>query len=220
MLLRRTSRQAWRCPLRRTVRCSVRTRWRAPDDLGAALTGYRRALRAHRRLAKLAPHFFDSAVVDHDARARESRRQWMAACEAAVEKVYGPRSPAERETQRLAEELANRPLPLLPRRQRAVDAHLAAWNFWLTAASDAMDRYCQRRPHALISFHRLTDLITIGFDLGRVATGMDSSHPLPPPVNYDQAWADLHRAYGDGSNPQPGMGSATTCPPEASLKAG
>jgi hypothetical protein len=56
----------------------MRTRWRAPDDLGAALVAFGRAVRAQRRLARLAPRFFDSATVDDERRQRDAQRRWMA----------------------------------------------------------------------------------------------------------------------------------------------
>ena len=59
-------------PSRRATRAAVRVRWRAPDDLGHALVAFRRALWAHRRLARLAPSFFDSVVVERERREREA----------------------------------------------------------------------------------------------------------------------------------------------------
>ncbi len=65
-------RRTWCSASRRHSRCVTRTafrvRWRAPDTLGTALASYRRAVAAHRRLARLAPRFFDSAVVDRERR--------------------------------------------------------------------------------------------------------------------------------------------------------
>jgi hypothetical protein len=52
-------RQITRTTLRRPFRClnrtSLRGRRRGPDDLSQALTAFGRALRAYRRLARLAP---------------------------------------------------------------------------------------------------------------------------------------------------------------------
>ena len=79
--LRRTCRspttRTWRALARSTVRslsgCSPR-----PNDLSQALTAFGRAIRCHRRLAKLAPRFFDSTVINREARERDERRRWMA----------------------------------------------------------------------------------------------------------------------------------------------
>ena len=76
---RKLIRRTWHTTIRSVNRSCVRVCWRAPDDLGAALTAFDRALRAHRRLAKLAPRFFDTAVIDREAENRAGQRRWMAA---------------------------------------------------------------------------------------------------------------------------------------------
>src|SRR5689334_23130654 len=111
---RRLLRFTARPTTRRASRSAVRTRWRAPDDLGDALAAFRRAIRAHQRLARLAPSFFDSAVIERDRREREARRHWMNLWEPALARVYG----CEPETYDPAEDLP--PLPQ-PRTQRAVE---------------------------------------------------------------------------------------------------
>src|SRR6476659_9140374 len=99
---RRTSRYA----LRRSVRNHVRRLDRlcirnlpgyrpCPDDFSQALTAFARAIRAHRRLARLAPEFFDSTEIDRLAHRRKADAEWMAMWEPALEKVYGPSPPGE-----------------------------------------------------------------------------------------------------------------------------
>ena len=73
--------RARRSTVRSVIRSRVRVRWRAPDDLRESLTAYGRALRAHRRLAKMAPRFFDQAVIDREASNRAEQRRWMATWE-------------------------------------------------------------------------------------------------------------------------------------------
>ena len=82
-------RAAWRSTVRRTTHPSIRTRWRAPDDLGTALNCFRQAVRAHRHLARLAPRFFDSAIIERERCEQEARRHWTDACNAALLKIYG-----------------------------------------------------------------------------------------------------------------------------------
>ena len=118
---RHTRRFTVRSTVRRASRAAFRVRWRAPDDLGAALTAFGRALRAQRRLARLAPRFFDSVVIERERREREDRRRWMALWEPALARAYGcvppPRKPED-------------DLPSLPppQTQRAVDRQLARWD--------------------------------------------------------------------------------------------
>ena len=82
-----------RCTVRRPTRTIVRTRWRAPDDLGAALVAFGCAVRSHRRLARLAPRFFDSVVVDRERLQRDASRRWMAEWQPILAKVYGTDPP-------------------------------------------------------------------------------------------------------------------------------
>jgi hypothetical protein len=168
----------------------VRTCWRAPDDLGAALTAYRHAIRAHRRLAKLAPRFFDSVIVERERRWRENRRQWMDQWAPAIAKAYGTELKPYDPTPDLPVE------PACPRTRRAVERELAAWEFWLSAARLARDRYQERRPHDLMSWSRMARLMQIAMDLRQLALGIDPENPNPQPENHDQSWADLKRSYG------------------------
>jgi len=75
---RRTTRPNLRGLCRNCNRRCVRGRRRGPDDFAQALTAFRRAVRAHRRLARLAPSFFDAAVVERERENRAEQRRWMA----------------------------------------------------------------------------------------------------------------------------------------------
>ena len=81
---------------------------------------------AHRRVARLAPSFFDSAVRDREAENRAERRRWMATWEPYIAKAYGvePRPPATDDE-----------LPPLPsvKIQREVDLKLAEREMWMGA---------------------------------------------------------------------------------------
>lgn len=178
------SRRAWRNPMRRVWRrldrSSVRAllgRRRGPDDLAQALTALARALRCQQRLARLAPSFFDAAVVDREAREREEHRRWVASWEPAFEKVYGPSTDAERRARR---EVHQPRLPG-PRTQRAVEYQLVEFDLWMAAGRLALDRHWQRRPHADLSLNQLARLVGIASRLGRQACGFEP-RPARPPV--------------------------------------
>lgn len=213
--LRKSFRRTWRQPFRRTLRPGFRQRWRAPDDLAAGLTAFRHAIRAHRRLARLAPHHFDSAVVERDRLENQERLRWKAIWQPALEKAYGPPTPAERAAERHADWLASQPPTLAPATERAVERHLADWKLWMEAGRQAWDRHRQRRPHALISWCRMARMLEIAVDFGRLATGLDSNQPAFVPHNDDAVWADLQRAYGhldhdpDGSRREEAQSSST-----------
>ena len=183
---RRIRRRTPRPSLRRATRTALRVRWRAPDDLGTALACFRRAIAAHRRLARLAPRFFDSAVVDLEHRNFEAQRRWMDSWKPAFIKVYGA-DPEPMVQQRP-------PLPS-PRIQAKLERLLAEWNFCLPAGSEALRRFQFRHPHALVNLSRLARLLQMASDFGRLATGLESSQPPAEPLNYDNALADLERIY-------------------------
>jgi hypothetical protein len=199
---RRCFRSAHRRTVRKPYRSAVRICWRVPDDLAAALTAYRHAIRAHRRLAKLAPRFFDPVVVERERRWREDRRQWMDQWAPIIAKAYGTEPKPYDPTPDLPVE------PTCPRTRRAVERELAGWEFWLSAAQVSMDRYQERRPHDLMSWSRMARLMQIAMDLRQLALGIDPDNPNQQPDNHDQSWADLKRSYGHLTNP------AETKPPE------
>ena len=186
-------RQITRTTLRRPVRCrnrsSLRGRRRGPDDLSQALTAFGRAIRAQRRLARLAPSFFDSAVRDREAENRAERRRWMASWEPALARAYGvkERPPA-----------ADDELPPLPsvQIQTEVELKLAEREMCMVAGRAAMERYQQRQPHAVMSWSRMVRLSKIGFDFGNLACGLDSPNPLPEKIAYDYELTGLKRSYG------------------------
>ena len=186
---RKVIRRAWRTRIRGVNRSCIRVRWRAPDDLGSALTAFGRALRAHRRLVRLAPRFFDHAVIDREAYNRAEQRRWMATWEPVLARVYR----TQPETPVATDDLPPSPPP---RTQRAVDRHLAAWQLWMEMGRAAMERQQQRHPHALPSWSRLARLIDLAFDFKKVAFGLDSPNPLPDKIAYDYELTDLKRAYG------------------------
>ncbi len=179
--------------MRRRGRClnrrCLRGRRHGPGDLSQALTALGRALRAHRRLARLAPSFFDSAVVDREAENRAERRRWMATWEPFIARAYGgePHPPK-----------ADNELPLLPspRIQREVERKLAEREMCLVAGRIAMERYKQRQPHALMSWSRMARLLDIGFEFRKLACGLEIINPVPEKITYDYDLTDFKRGYG------------------------
>ena len=128
-----------------------------------AHSAFRRAIRAHRRLARLAPSHFDSTVIERERAESEARRRWHEAAEQALAKVYGTEPKPDPKPE---------PPPLPPPRIcAAVERELAALRFWLKIGDLAMERFRIRRPHDLPDFGRVVRLIEIGNDFGRLATG-------------------------------------------------
>ena len=186
---RHLTRATVRRPFRFRNRSCLRGRRRGPDDLSQAITAMGRALRAHRRLARLAPSFFDPAVMHREAENRAESRRWMATWEPYIAKVYGvePRPP---------ETTDERPPLPPPSIQRQVDLKLAEWTVSLAAGHTFMERYRQRQPHALMSFSRMARLLEIGLATKRLACGLENINPLPDKLSYDYSLTNLKRAYG------------------------
>jgi hypothetical protein len=194
-------RQLSQVPHRRNVRRSVRYPYRScirnlpgfrrgPDDLSQALTALRRAISAHRKLARLAPEFFDATVMNRLERRRKADTEWMALWQPALDEVYGPTPGGSRPRD------PSRDSPRLPgpRTIRAVERELAAWRLWSSAGSLALRRYECCRQRALPSLTHIARLIEIGITLGRLACGEDD--PDEEDYSHAQAFADLQRAYG------------------------
>jgi hypothetical protein len=145
-------------------------------------------------MAKLAPRFFDAAVLDREAFNRAEQRRWMATWEPVVARAYGvEHAPAPPSNDRP-------PLPP-PRIQEAVERHLADWRMWMDLGRQAMERYRQRHPHALMSLCRMARLMDLGFEFAKLAVGLDSPNPLPEKITYDYNFTDFKRAYGQKAKP-------------------
>ena len=186
---RKSTRLNLRRPLRQLNRAGLRGRRRGPDDFAQMLTAYGQAIRAHRQLARLAPSFFDAAVVDRERENRMEKRKWMALWEPALAKAYGvPPEPPD-----LAADLPQLPPPNM---QRVVERQLAEVQSWLAAGELARQRQQQRRPHALPTLSQLARLLQLAFDLKKMVLGLDSKNPLPDKLTYDYEFTDLKRAYG------------------------
>jgi hypothetical protein len=185
---RRLTRRHWRPHTRAHVR-NLPGYQRGPDELAQALTAFRRAIRSHRRLARLAPRFFDAAVVERERREREDQRRWMEEWEPVIARAYA-REPKPYDP--------GPDLPPLPPSHivAKVDRELAAARAWMDVAHVALELYQQRRPHDLMSLTRMAQLLEISMDLRVLACGIVPGQPPPEPPNHDQACADLKRAYG------------------------
>jgi hypothetical protein len=170
------------------------------------LTAQSRAIRAHRQLARLAPSFFDAAVVDRERENRAETRKWLATWEPYLAKAYGVEpSPPNLDD--------DRPRLPHPNTQRAVDGQLAELQLWLAAAHAAGERHRQHRPHALPTLTQLARLLQRAFDLKKMVLGLDSKNSLPEKITYDYEFTDLKRAYGHQmENPPPAAAAAS---PEA-----
>lgn len=170
----------------------------------------RKAIQARRNLMRLAPRVFDMAVVDRERQAEEERAASEAEFQRAIAKVYQvpeaeviakwPRQPAS-------------PWPKCPRTLRAIEREVQARDLWLQIAGEAMRDFRKFQPHRPISLSDLCRLITVSSRLGRLATGLETLAPNPPPpdpshVSFQQA---LEKVYGrpEMTTPVPATGAET-----------
>ena len=163
---------------------------RGPDDLSQALTALTRAIRTHRRLAKLAPHLFDATEINRIEQRRKEDAEWCAMWEPALDRVYGP------STEKWPEPANEKPRSA--QTLRALDRHYALWRFWMSAGSEAMARYRRRRPHNLPLLSHIARLLDVGFTLANLACGEPAE---PDATSHAQALADLERIYSVHPSP-------------------
>jgi len=214
MTIHHAHRKTARPTVRRSFRLSLRSCLRGrggPSDFTQMLTALGRAVRAHRQLARLAPSFFDAAVVDRERENRTEQQKWMATWEPYLAKAYGvpPELPVVAEVPRLPH----------PNTQRAVERRLAEMPLWLAAAHAARERHQQRRPHALPSLTQLARLLQLAFDLKYLALGLNSPNRLPDKITYDYELTDLKRGYGHLLEPEPSASGGASVPASRSTLA-
>ncbi len=178
-------RKADRCLLRR----GLRGRRDGPDDLSQALSALGRALRAHQQIIRLAPAFFDAAVVDRVAENNAELRRWLATWEPAFIAAYGSKP----DFSAFHDQVPSLPAPRI---QRKVERKLAEREMCLEAAHLAFERHRQRRPHALMSWCRMARLLELGFGFANLATGMESPNCVPDKWVFDYELTDLKRSLG------------------------
>lgn len=144
-------------------------RAQGPDHLSKALTAFARAIRCHRRIAKLSPRHFDSAIIQKDLRDKIDMARRTAWILPMLNKAYGlpPDTPAGIEPEDFP--------PPLPhwRTQRCVETELAQLEVWLNIGKDEMDRWRIRRPHATPSFAQIARLIHIANSFASLACGTE-----------------------------------------------
>jgi hypothetical protein len=135
-------------------------------DLSTALTAYNRAIISHRRLMKLAPSFFDAAVVDRLRKEREERLAHQRICELALNKIYGTTSTPTADTR------WDPVPPRSPRTRRTVDYELVQCELWIAVGHHHFAQFKQSRPHAVLDFSQMARLLQVGINLRCLACGM------------------------------------------------
>jgi hypothetical protein len=136
-------------------------------DLSIALTAFNRAIGSHCRLMKLAPSFFDTAVVHRLKKEREEYLARQRICELALNKIYGTTS-----TKPDADTNWDPVPPSPPRIRRAVEYELVQCELWIAIGHHHFARFQQSRPHAVLDFSQIARLLTVSINLRCLAGGM------------------------------------------------
>lgn len=185
----RNLRRNTRCHLRRVRGGKVRD-----NSVRDALKAFRLAIRAHRRLIKLAPDLYDHArrsfLAAERAEAERNRDEWLS----VVREVYGPDA-VDRQRSRWP---IPEPSPLSSPTQRLLDQELADLEFWLAAAKEALSRAMKLDASSSMDLSMIARLVDTAGTLGRLSAGLET-HWLPPePVaNSELTFEEaLRKIYG------------------------
>jgi len=152
---------------------------RGPNYLAQALSALARAVRAHRRLIKLAPEQFDYAVVARLAREREEEERRLAEWAVVIARVYGTseenaveemRRPRNHSRCGNGAETVQFPGGTR-RRAGAVERWQAEWELWLGVGREALDRHHRHQPHRWLRLGTVARLIDLAGLLGRLSVG-------------------------------------------------
>jgi hypothetical protein len=137
--------------------------------LSQALSALQKAVRARRRLMRLAPRVFDNAVVDRLAVEEARWARERAGYEQALARVYG-REPAASGPSFPGVS----PWPRSDRTRRAILRELAAYELWFPIGMAMFQRWQESQPHARLSLGLIGRLVRIASDLGRLASGLET----------------------------------------------
>ena len=178
---------------------------RAVNHLAHALLAFQKAIRARRRLMRLAPHVFDSAVVDREAAAQAQAAVIQAGCEEALTKIYGPAAPSppidapstDAPTSVLCPPLS--PWPRSRRTRQAIARAMDAHELWFEMGQVSFRQFQTKQPHVRLGLSTIARMLSVGEAWGRLATGLDTTSPKDP--GEDEGRVDfrtaLQRIYGE-----------------------
>ncbi|HTD67521.1 MAG TPA: hypothetical protein VK846_13430 [Candidatus Limnocylindria bacterium] len=163
------------------------------NHLAAALVAFRRAIRAHRRLMKLAPHRFDHGVMNHAAAEQEETEKRMASFKAALIKVYGDEArPC------VEKHFAPAPPPRLNAcTERAIAEEFDNWELWLRIGNESLSQFKRHHQGARVTLSSLCRLMETASTLGRLSTGLETNfqpvEPLPDgTLSFEAALAKIY----------------------------
>ena len=173
---------------------------RPAHQLALAVRAFQKAIRARRRLLRLAPDLFDRAVADREAGEQKLAASLEIELRDSLAKVYGSEDdPVEAPG---PGEPGTSGWPTSRRTLQAMEREMAEHDVWLQVGREALRRFQRRQPHASLGLGDICRLLKVADDLGRLATGLETALPKEPPAAEGCLGlrAALQKCYGE-SNP-------------------
>ncbi len=177
------------------------SRERRPNHVSDAIHALQKAVRARRRLMRLAPRVFDNAVVDRELASRARDETWQAECHQALTKVFDVEpQPARSPCDALAQ-----CWPKSRRTLRAIEREMAAYQLWFHLGQVALRRFQERQPHARLGLNQIARLLNLADSLGRIATGLETTAPkeISGAEGYLDVRTALEKIYGEPERAAP-----------------
>ena len=170
-----------------------------PNYLSAALGAFGRAIRAHRRLMKLAPDRFDYGIVRQNRLAAEKEEKRLAEIEARVREACGVGPPSPASPRILKPQVFRKKIN--PRTARVIEREVESWTLWLAAGHEFLSLFEKQHRTETLSLTTIARLLDTAMTLGRLSTGRETNwkEPAPSPQpewSFEEA---LARIYGQPS---------------------
>ena len=168
-----------------------------PNHVVNALAAFRRAIRAHRRLMKLAPDRFDYGIVRQNALMREKEEKRLAELEKDISKVYGVTEFTPEAARALRPDFSKK---RNPRTERVIAREVETWQAWLDAGSESLALARKENQWSRMSVASVCGLLETASTLGRLSTGLETNYkPVEPePGHHWDFEAALEKIYGKG----------------------
>ncbi len=182
-----------------TIVLHGRRRLVTPNYWHSAVRCFKRAVRCHRRLIKLAPARFDYGLVQARLHQAEMERPKHEKWEAALAEVYGPQAAIV--YRRMIESKDAEPR-ISKASKRAIQRELDNWQRWLDAGGEAIILFRRHKQWSRVGLSGIAQLLRVAQDLGRLSTGLETTWKEPPSdASHWDFEAAVEKIYGSSATP-------------------
>jgi hypothetical protein len=167
------------------LRWLIRGGRRRGNYLSQALAAFGQAIRASRKLSKLAPDRFDVALLNRRARERAEADRWAEQCIPALAAVYYPGDPgalAELRREWMEKQCRNSAeiVQFSSAKEQVIEGWLLQGRMALELGEWALARHQRLRSHQRVGLSRVARLCESASMLGRLAVGLPVSGKAAP----------------------------------------